>query len=194
MSTITLTALGSTVPIFYQCADCGAVYHLTNKGIADQCCSPAMTRCAAEGCDARRAKDRAFCATHYQEHIKKREQDRWDKAELVEISEQVTNGDGDYWDSVERYRDDLDVGTPAHFLWGVERVHLKVDADKIIPSLVEDWWDTDEIESPDLSGVAEFSAACLQFQNANADLYLYEPNYAQKLAVEAVSEDDEATT
>jgi hypothetical protein len=193
MNTIPLTALGSTIPLFYQCADCGAVYHPANRGVADQCCSPAMTRCVAEGCNIRRDKGKTFCATHCQEHIAKRAQARWDKAELVEVSEQVTNGDGDYWDSVESYRDELDVGTPAHFLWGVERVHLKVDADQVISRLVENWWNTDDCDSPDLSGVAEFTAACLQFQNANAHLYLYEPNYAQKLAVEAVPEDDEAT-
>lgn len=184
---IILTALGgSGVPLFFQCSDCGALYHPANRGVAEQCCSAAAVNCIRPGCEQRREKGRTLCQAHGEEHRHERERALFDQAVTVTESEQVTNGDGDYWPDVDAYVDEQEPGTPAHYLWATKRVHLLVDADRIIQNIVENWWSCDDAESPELNGIKEFTTACLQFQSANAGAYLYEPDYTRKLRVDAV--------
>ena len=101
MNAFVITKLGSTEPLYYSCAECGALFHTNNKGVAEQCCSPAMTRCMLSGCQTKKEKGRNMCKKHGDEHTAKVEAEveaeRWAKAETVTDYEQVTNGNGDYW-------------------------------------------------------------------------------------------------
>jgi hypothetical protein len=190
MNAFIITKLGSIELLYYACAECGALFHANNKGAAEKCCSPSMTRCMVSGCEAKKEKDRNMCKRHGDEHTAKVEAERWAKAETVVEYEQVTNGAGDYWADLDDYREELEPGTPEHYLWSTRRVIPVVDAETILQNLAETWWPGED-DIPKINGEAEFVAACKALQDANQTSFLLEPDYTKKIYVPRTPSDED---
>lgn len=173
---------GTKVPA-WQCGVCGLVWPEHEAYSSERCC-----KCGDCGkqIDPKIDGARAFlCKTCWSPHYAKKEAEQLERAELVsDYTGPVSNG-SDCFATIDDFLDrvDADGGEIPEVVYACHVRKYQLDAEEIIQNLIENAG-TEDVDSRDLNGVPEFTAAVTAFNAANATSPEYwEQDSKRKVAV-----------
>lgn len=167
---------GRTAGVFY-CEKCRVVAR--TKDDADQCCVPYI--CKTCGKETGR-RFYTICDTCVTAKHAKEERERFDKAEkLTEWSGWVVCGD-DFYESVSDMLDMVDHEELPQYVWACKsRQFVKVDICSILEGIGEDGYE--DFDPDTLDGIPALDTALKAFEDANATVLSYEPDYTKAVLI-----------
>jgi hypothetical protein len=157
----------------YYCTKCN--HAAFSKKIAEQCCQPKLCECGkemhqywtvCEECSDRLIEEREL--KNFTDNLKYTNEEYDDEIFINDT----------FYESIDEYLNDNDVGVAAHDIHGYTAIHetYHVNVDNVIDVIHE--WATDNIEDPELvelKGVDKLRDALEEFNNAQTG-YMITPN------------------
>lgn len=175
---------GKPSGIFY-CSTCRCVH--VSKERAVECHGPRVCSCG-KPIESRYASECPECDRRkWQEKIQKDELDRFEAATKIKASE--FTGDQAFWD--DKYYDSVEDALdgylkPDHrpeYIWAAKNQGLpKASLDDLIERVIEGAWE--DADSDDLNGVEELQAAVDKFNEENAGVPVYMPDFTLAILID----------
>lgn len=158
------------------CGKCGVIHK--EQTAAEQCCKPVLCKCGVEV----EEKYWLVCKTCRSEQEKKKEQERFDRAEkLTDWDGPVYSDDLDeFYQDLEAFYDDLSNSDcdldQVKYVFPCDKVPVVLlDSARILENSLEEAYEGFELS--DLSGLDELEAAIDLFNERNENTVNWEPNY-----------------
>jgi hypothetical protein len=174
---------GTSAGAFY-CSECRAMF-----GSEEQ-----ASGCHGERiCECGKPIDRRYYAicsecsdTKFRTEQAEKERQRFEKAEKVPYADYEGGMlfDGDkYHDDLESLEDDVFDGDMPEYVWACKDIGvIKATTENLYENMLENMWEDADVS--DLCGVDELEAAVTAFNEANAGIHVWEPDYSTAILVE----------
>ena len=174
---------GNTAGIFY-CSECRIVH--PNREQAEWCHGERVCACGKKVTQGhyRRQCDECYTAD-WKEKERQKEAGRFEAATKIPESDYAGSHifhNDHYYESVEEAIDGYIEGQEPEYVWACKAKRLPlIDLGDVTCNLLDNMWEDAEID--DLYGVEELDAALKAFNEANAKLEMYEPDYSTAILV-----------
>lgn len=162
----------------YFCGKCRCV--CATQTIAERCCQ--NYKCAKCGKDTG-SRRWINCDECRDAEEAAKELARFEKAEkLTSWSGCICTSDDRFYSSIENYLDINDGEEFPEYVWTCKaNQFVKVDIDNLLQNIEENGYE--DFDSSTLDGLKELEAACKAFEEANAAVLMYEPDYTKAVLI-----------
>lgn len=197
----------SAIPLFHEdgkpagvwyCSECRTVGPTAEY--AERCHGTLACKTCGEPIESSRRSAYNICSEceekAWRERQAAKEADRFEKAKKITAAEWPgwvyrEGCGGEYFreveDVIERMQDDSEGADPPRYVWAAKDVGVsKVDIDDVVSNILDNGWE--DMELSDLNGVAEMEAAIDAFNEANASIEVYLPDYSIAILLDPPNE------